>query len=155
MKNYLKEKDAPIFVHERNRKLEQAYNYIKITINKIQVLIEDESLRYIVISDHKKNPNAITTIEQVTTSFCAVSIGADNMGRFNIVVSLDQNIMEKIGTFAGSTLLRRIFEFTSQCETFLLIQSLAMDCDELIDLLIKEYKLGAPWHEIKIIPKIQ
>lgn len=81
-----------------------------------------------------------------------ISIGADEMGRFSIIMSIDQHINEKIGRDFASTLLRRLFEFTSgACEPFVFIDPFSSDCDQGLSQIGDEIDKGAKWHSFNII----
>lgn len=153
MKNYLNQNKLPEENREWNRKLEEAFRLIQITIAKIQGFQEDESLRYFVYSDHRKNPKTVSTIEQVSTRFCIISLGADEIGRFSIAISIDVSINEKIGRLASAGLLRRLFESTpGACEAYVVIHSFSQDCDKILYNIINEYEAGVPWHQLKVTP---
>ena len=152
-KNYLKEINAPEEVKDRNRKLESAFECIQTTIAKIQGWFEDETLRIFVISDFQNNPKYIATIKQITTRFCIITIGADELGRFSIAMSIDKNINEKIGEIFSATLIRRLFEMTQGAlEAFVRIVSYSEDCDTILDEIIDEHKRGFAMHNLKINP---
>lgn len=151
-KNYLKENDAPKEIRDRNRQLEEAFEMLQETIFRIQGWLEEESMRYFAISDFKDHPHVVSTISQVFTRFCMVSLGADEMGRFSIILSIDQNINEKIGRDFSSLLLRRLFEFTSgECEPFVFIDSYSSDCDQGLFQTVVEIEKGAKWHSFIIV----
>lgn len=152
MKNYLKEKEAPDFIKKRNKKFLQAYSYVLMTIGKIQAFLEDENLRLRIESDFRDNPNTEATMFQCTTMFCIVSLGCDNMGRYNIVYSTDYRIKEMISVQMASGLVRRINEFTPEdMEPFTLIGSLCEDCVEIFQNIIKQME-AEPYHKLIVTP---
>lgn len=120
---------APDFVQSRNAKLEKAYNSIVETINRIQGWMDNESVRIKIESNYRNSPNHLSTIYQCTTPFCIISLGCDQIGRYNIVYTIDSRIKEIIGSNPASTLIRRIYEFTpGEMEPFVNIHSLHGNC---------------------------
>jgi hypothetical protein len=125
---------APDFVKERNSRFREAYKYLLITIDRIQGFLEDEYLRGRIESDMTKKEGVKSTILQCSTPFCIISLGCDEMGRYNLVYSLDYRIQEMIGNEMASGLIRRIYQFTpGDMEPFVLIGSLYHDCIESYD----------------------
>jgi len=125
---------APDFVKERNSRFREAYKYLLITIDRIQGFLEDEYLRGRIESDMAKKEGVKSTILQCSTPFCIISLGCDEMGRYNLVYSLDYRIQEMIGNEMASGLIRRIYQFTpGDMEPFVLIGSLYHDCIESYD----------------------
>jgi len=147
------EKFAPDYVIERNKKIKTAYSYLIITVEKIQGWLDDEGLRTRIESDFRKNPLIKSTISQCTTPFCVISLGCDEMGRYNLVYSVDHRFQEMISEDFASTLLRRIYEFTpGEMEPFVRIGSLYNDCIQLFNQLNEEAKTE-PYHKITIKDK--
>ena len=139
---------APEFVKERNKKLFQAYRYVINTIERIQGWIDDERLRTRIESDFRKKPGIQSTMFQCTTPFCIVSLGCDQMGRYNLVYSVDYRFQEMISETFASTFIRRIYEFTpGEMEPFVRIGSLCNDCIDTFNKLIEEAKFE-PYHKI-------
>ena len=154
MKHYLRAKDLPEFNQEINQKLEQAFNSIKETIRRIQGFQEDEQLRWVVFTDGKNSQKYISTIEQISTRFCIISLGADEEGRYNVVMSIDQHINEKIGLNLATTLVRRMMEFTpGMLENSFVIHSFYTDCDEILANILEEHREGSPEHQFQINQK--
>jgi len=150
MENY---KNVPEFVIERNKKLLGAYSSIIVIITKIQGWLDDERLRTRIESDLQKTPGIKNTMYQCTTPFCVVSLGCDQMGRYNIAYSLDYRIQEMISGPFASTLLRRIYEFTpGELDPFVKIGSLCTDCVQIFNHILEQAK-RQPNHEIKTQPK--
>lgn len=142
------EKFAPEYVIERNRKISEAYTNIIITIEKIQGWLNDEGLRTRIESNFIKRKFIKSTISQCTTPFCIISLGCDEMGRFNLVYSVDYRFQEMISEDFASTFIRRIYDFTpGEMEPFVRIGSLCQDCIQLFNQLIEESK-NEDYHKI-------
>ena len=149
MKNYLKSVHLPTEVQERNSRLESAFESIQETIRRIQGWIDDESLRTVILTDCREDSRYITTIKLLTTRFCVISIGADDTGRYNIVMSLDSEINEKIGAQFATTLIRRMCEVTQgSMELFFIISSFSIDCDQIFSDVLTELKNGITIHQV-------
>jgi len=143
------EKFAPEYVIERNKKILAAYTNIIITIEKIQGWLDDEGLRTRIESDLTKRKSVKSTITQCTTPFCIISLGCDEMGRYNLVYSVDYRFQEMISENFASTFIRRINEFTpGEMEPFVRIGSLYTDCIDTFNKLIEEAKFE-PYHNLK------
>lgn len=130
---------APDFVQSRNTKLESAYYSIVGTIDRIQGWIDNDQVRVKIESDYSNSPAHLATIYQCRTPFCSVSLGCDQMGRYNIVYTIDARVKEIIGSEFANTLIRRIYEFTpGEMEPFVNINSLYGDCisdfEKILDL---------------------
>ncbi len=146
--NLINEQNAPDYVQERNKQLMNAYNQLQITIERIQGWLEDEHLRTRIESDMTKRDNIQSTIYQCTTPWCILSIGCDEMGRYNIIYSLDQRIQEMISNQFASTFLRRINEFTpGAMEPFVTIGCLFEDCVSTYNKLLEESS-NEPYHKV-------
>lgn len=142
------EKFAPEYVIERNRKISAAYSNIIITIEKIQGRLNDEGLRTRIESNFIKRKSFKSTISQCTTPFCIISLGCDEMGRFNLVYSVDYRFQKMISEDFASTFIRRIYDFTpGEMEPFVRIGSLRQDCIQLFNQLIEESK-NEDYHKI-------
>ena len=142
------EKFAPEYVIERNRKISAAYSNIIITIEKIQGWLNDEGLRTRIESNFIKRKFIKSTISQCTTPFCIISLGCDEMGRFNLVYSVDYRFQEMISEDFASTFIRRIYDFTpGEMEPFVRIGSLFQDCIQLFNQLIEDSK-NEDYHKI-------
>lgn len=136
------EKLAPENVRDRNKKLIEAYKRIIQTIIKTQGWLQENKLRTMIESDFRNKKDSQFTIFQCTTNFCVVSLGCDQMGRYNIVYSVDYRIQEMISQVFASTLIRRIYEFTpGELEPFVRIGSLFEDCTEIFEKIIQESKI--------------
>ena len=144
---------APEFVRERNKKIFNAYQSIINTIVRMQGWFDDEGLRRRIESDFRKKLGVQSTMLQCTTPFCLVSLGCDQMGRFNLVYSVDYRFQEMISEEFASRFIRRIYEFTpGEMEPFVRIGSLCTDCVEIFNRLIEEAKLE-PFHRTIIQEK--
>tara|TARA_B110000114_G_scaffold182532_1_gene222011 strand:+ start:703 stop:1518 length:816 start_codon:yes stop_codon:yes gene_type:complete len=144
---------APEFVRERNKKFIEAYDYVINTIERIQGWLEDEGLRTRVESDFRRKPDIQSTMYQCTTPFCIISLGCDQMGRYNLVYSVDHRLQEMISENMASTLIRRIYQFTpGEMEPFVKIGSLYDDCIGVFNQIIEEAKVE-PYHKIIIKEK--
>ncbi len=120
---------TPEFIQSRNIKLISSYKGIIECINRIQGWMDNDKVRYKIESDYCNSPIHLSTIYQCTTPFCIVSLGCDQIGRHNIVYTLDYRIKEIIGADFASTLIRRIYEFTpGEMEPFVNFNSLNGDC---------------------------
>lgn len=130
---------APDFVKKRNNKFVKSYKNLVITIDRIQGFLEDEYLRGRIESDMTKKNGVKSTIFQCSTPFCIISLGCDNMGRYNLVYSVDYRIQKMLGEGMASTLIRRIYEFTpGEMEAFVRIGSLYHDCVKTFNQIFKE-----------------
>jgi len=151
--NLVFESTAPDYVKERNNRLKSAYYSIINTIERIQGFLDDEYLRGRIESEMTQNPEMKSTLLQCTSPFCIVSLGCDQMGRYNIVFSIDYRVKEMIGDDMASGLLRRIFEFTpGEMEVFVRFGSLYQDCIVIFDQLLDDMQTE-PFHEMKIKEK--
>lgn len=151
--NIENEARASDFVKDRNARLQTAYNSILISVDRIQGFLEDEYLRSRIESNMTKDPKIKSTILQCATPFCFLSLGCDNMGRYNIAYSLDYRIKEMIGDDMASGLIRRIYEYTSgDMEVFVRFGSLYHDCVSTFDQLLENLKTES-FHELKIKSK--
>jgi len=147
------EKFAPDYLIERNKKIATAYSYLIITIGKIQGWLDDDGLRTRIESDFRQRTSIKSTISQCTTPFCVISLGCDEMGRYNLVYSVDHRFQEMISENFASTLIRRIYEFTpGEMEPFVRIGSLHNDCIQLFNQLIEKAKTET-YHKIIINEK--
>lgn len=130
---------APDFVKERNNRFREAYKYLLITIDKIQGFLDDEYLRGRIESDMTQKAGITSTILQCTSPFCIISLGCDEMGRYNIVYSVDHRIQEMLGNDMSSGLIRRIYQFTpGDMEPFVFIGSLYHDCVKTFNQVSQE-----------------
>lgn len=130
---------APDYVKERNNRLREAYNSLITTIDRIQGFLEDEYLRGRFESDMTQKNGIKSTILQCTTPFCILSLGCDEMGRYNIVYSVDYRIQEMLRPDMASILIRRVYQFTpGEMEVFVRIGSLYNDCVETFNQMIQE-----------------
>lgn len=133
------ESSAPDFVKERNQNLANAYKNLVITIDRIQGFLEDECLRGRIESDMTQKNGIKSTIFQCTTPFCILSLGCDEMGRYNLVYSVDHRIQKMLGEDMASTLIRRIYEFTpGEMSVFVRIGSLYHDCFETFSQMLED-----------------
>lgn len=147
------EKFAPDYVIERNKKIAAAYSYLIKTIGKIQGCLDDDVLRTRIESDFRQRTSIKSTISQCTTPFCIISLGCDEMGRYNLVYSVDHRFQEMISENFASTLIRRIYEFTpGEMEPFVRIGSLYNDCIKIFNQLVEEAKTKT-YHKIIINEK--
>ncbi|MEY4603527.1 MAG: hypothetical protein RIT43_819 [Bacteroidota bacterium] len=136
------ESSTPDFVKVRNNRFREAYKNLVITIDRIQGFLPDEYLRGRIESDMYQKKGIKSTILQCTTPFCIISLGCDDMGRLNLVYSVDYRIKEMIGDDMATTLIRRIYDFTpGEMEVFVRIGSLCHDCVETFNQLIEEMKV--------------
>ena len=142
---------TPDFVQERNRELLSAYDSIVETINRIQAWQDNELVRKRIeintLNSNNDNSLGISAINNCITPFCFISLGCDNFGRFNLSYGIDSRILNMLSDNMGSTLLRRIYEFTpGELEPFVGFVSLSMDCityfeNSLKDVLNENYSL--------------
>ena len=70
-------------------------------------------MREMAIMDGTATGGQISTSELVSTSFMTVSLGCDQRGMENVVVSLDVDFLEKVGP-GGTILLRRLHQFIEE-----------------------------------------
>jgi hypothetical protein len=135
-------KHTPEFIQSRNNNLLSAYKDIIECINRIQGWMDNEKLRFKIESDYSNSPNHLSTIYQCTTPFSIVSLGCDQIGRYNIVYTLDYRIKEIIGGDFASTLIRRIYEFTpGEMESFVNFNSLQGDCINTFEEILQLTKI--------------
>lgn len=147
------EKYAPDYVIERNKKIAKSYSDIISTLQKIQGWLDDEGLRTLIESDFKNRTSIKSSISQCTTPFCCISLGCDEIGRYNLVYSVDHRFQKMISESFASTLIRRIYEFTAgEMEPFVKIGSLYLDCIQLFNKLIEEAKTES-YHKISVVEK--
>ena len=147
------ETTAPKYVKERNNKISKAYKNILITIDRIQGLLDDEYLRGRIESEMFKKKSIKTTVFQCTTPFIIISLGCDEMGRYNLVYSVDYRFQQMIGEVMANTLLRRIYEFTpGEMEVFVTIGSLYHDCIKTFNQMIEEME-SEPFHNFYLKEK--
>lgn len=133
---------TPDFIQERNKKLLSAYKSIIGTINKIQAWLDNELLRKRIeintLTDYNDNILGYSAINYCITPFCYISLDCDVFGRYDLVYGIDSRISKMLTDNMGSTLLRRIYEFTpGELEPFVLIVSLNMDCITLFEDYLK------------------
>lgn len=137
-------------IKARNKKILEAYDGILITIDRIQGWLEDAELRTRIESDYTCEPLARSTYYQCTTPFCVVSLGGDEMGRYNIIYSVDYRFKEMISDLFASLLIRRIYEFTpGEMEPFVRIGSLYLDCVKVYTQVFEESKIKQ-YHKVII-----
>ncbi|MCL7765049.1 hypothetical protein MPF19_16620 [Polaribacter sp. Z014] len=140
--NYKISKYAPDYVQERNIKIEKAYDSSIETITRIQGWLDDKLLRSRIESDTLSTNENFSTIKMCSTPFCIISLGSDTLGRYSIVYSLDHRIIQMISNDFTSTLIRRIYEFTSgEMESFVAIGSLYEDCLTSFNNLLKRTEI--------------
>lgn len=133
---------------ERNKNLASAYSDIVDAIEKIQGWLEHEDLRTRIETDSLQIESLKTTISQCTTPFCIVSLGCDEVGRYNLVYSVDPRIQEILPNNFASILIRRIYDFTpGAMESFVRIGSLYEDCIQTFEQLMEEAKT-LPFHKV-------
>lgn len=133
------ETSAPDFIKDRNKRFRESYKNLVITIDRMQGFLDDEYLRGRIESDMTKKTGVKSTIVQCSTPFCIISLGCDEMGRYNLVYSIDYRIQEMIGPDMASTLIRRIYQVTpGDMEGFVRIGSLYHDCIESFNQMIQE-----------------
>ena len=133
------ESSAPDFVKERNHNLANAYKNLLRTVDRIQGFLEDEYLRGRIESDMTKKNGIKSTVFQCTTPFCILSLGCDDMGRYNLVYSVDHRVQKMLGEDMASTLIRRIYEFTpGEMSVFVRIGSLYHDCVETFNQMLED-----------------
>ncbi|NEU09792.1 hypothetical protein GZH53_15805 [Flavihumibacter sp. R14] len=112
MKNYLLEETLLVEQQLKNRELEKCYSYIVETVSRISNLLDNESVKGIIKTDHREFPGTEATIFECITPYCCVSLGADDTGYYNINYSIDYRATEMIGEYALTSLLRNIYRFT-------------------------------------------
>jgi hypothetical protein len=123
---------TPEFIQKRNLKILNAYNSIIETINRIQAWLDNDLVRRRIeynTLNSKNNLLGYSEINKCITPFCFISLGCDVFGRYNLTYGIDSRILNMVTDNMGSTLLRRIYEFTSgEMEPFVSFVSLDMDC---------------------------
>jgi hypothetical protein len=137
-------KFLPSFIQDRNSKLETAFNQIKETINRIQAWQDNKKFRIRIELDHIKLAKSYSFVYQITTPFIVVILGCDQFGKYQITYGLDTNYLKILPDDMASTLIRRIYQFTSgELEPFVSIISLGMDCTSMFENLIKETNINS------------
>ena len=127
----------PTYIQDRNQKIEKAFASILEAINRIQAWLDNETLRIRLESDFTSAISDYSCIKQATTSFCNINLSCDSIGRFTIAYEIDSRISEMISDDMSSTLIRRIYEFTSgEMEGFVKIISLNGDCIKIFERLL-------------------
>lgn len=124
---------TPDYIQSRNKKMATAYSSIIETINRIQAWLDNELVRRRIeintLNNSSDNSLGISTINQCITPFCFINLGCDVFGRYNLTFGIDSRILNMVSENMASTLLRRIYEFTSgELEPFVSLESLSMDC---------------------------
>lgn len=124
---------TPDFIQERNERLLKSYDAIIDTINRIQAWQDNDLLRKRIEIDTNKgdddNSLGVIAMKNCITPFCFISIGCDVFGRYRMSYGIESQILRMISDSMASTLLRRIYEFTSgELELFVGFVSLSMDC---------------------------
>ena len=148
------ESSAPDFIKERNHKFAKAYKSLVTTVDRIQGLLEDEYFRGRIESDMTKKNGIKATISQCTTPFCIISLGCDDMGRYNLVYSVDHRIQKILGEAMASTLIRRIYESTpGKMSAFVRIGSLYHDCIETFNQILEDMETES-FHSFNLKEKI-
>ena len=92
-------------------------------------------MREMAIMDGTVTGHHISTTELVSTMFMTVSLGCDQCGMENVVVSLDVDFLKKVGP-GGNILLRRLHQFIGEAR--LSFAATSADCEETFHAL-KEY----------------
>lgn len=126
-------KYAPDFVRERNDKLLIAYDSIIETIDRIQAWQDNDLVRQRIeintLNNINNYPLGVSVIKTCIAPFCFITIECDTYGRYNFSYGIDSRIQDMVSENMGSTLLRRIYQFTpGELEPFVRFVSLSMDC---------------------------
>ena len=151
--NTLLEKVVPNFITERNKKLLEAYNNILKSIEQIQAWFNEQELRTRIESDFRDKPYVFSTISQSVTPFCIISLGCDQVGRYNIVYSIDYRFQEILSENFANKLIRNIYKFTSgDIEASVKIGSLYNDCISVFKQLSEKLDTE-PYHKKITIEK--
>jgi hypothetical protein len=146
---------APDFVKERNLKMIEIYKSVVKTIQKMQSMLDDELLRYRIESEYFKNHELKSTIIQCTTAFAIVSLGCDQLGRYNLAYSLDGNIKQKLPEMFVPMLPAKIHELTAGgLEPFVKIGSFSIDCVSVLQQ-IKEEARVIDYHHLHCEPQLE
>ena len=156
IKNFISEfhhsklsKYTPVFIQERNQKIEKAYNSIIETINRIQAWLDNEPLR-IRIESTLLTDN-FSNIKQCTTPFCIIHLACDEIGRYSIAYGIETRILEMLSNNMASTLIRRIYQFTpGELESFVGIIALNTNCIKLFEELLDRSKQEKKYKVIKV-----
>ena len=133
---------TPDFIQERNERLLKSYDAIIETINRIQAWQDNDLLRNRIEIDTNKgdddNSLGVIAMKNCITPFCFISVGCDVFGRYNMSYGIESQILKMISDNMASTLLRRIYEFTSgEMEPFVGFVSLSMDCISYFESTMK------------------
>jgi hypothetical protein len=132
-------KFTPSFVQDRNAKIQNAFNQIRETINRIQAWQDNEKVRVRVELNNLKLLENFSYISQICTPFIFIVLGCDQSGSYHLSFGLDTNYLKILPDDMASTLIRRIYQFTSgEMESFVSIISLGMDCISLFENMIEE-----------------
>lgn len=141
----------PTYIQDRNQKIENAYTLILETINRIQAWLDNELLRIRLESDFTSSISDFSKIKQATTPFCNINLSCDSIGRFSIAYELDSRISEMVSEDMSSTLIRRIYEFTTgEIEDFVRIISLNGDCIKIFEGLLNMPEEDRHYELIKV-----
>lgn len=128
-------------VQERNIKLKETYRVIISMIERLQRALDDDELKTRIESNFGNSASCKSTILQCTTLFCIISLGCDQMGRYNIVYSIDHGILKMISESLANTLIRRIYQLIPEdLESSVHIGSLNQDCVAVFNKLNEEAK---------------
>ena len=127
-------KYTPTFVQERNQKIEHAYSSIIETIKRIQMCVDNQKTRTRIESNISDNIGNLVFIKQCSTPFCFISLCCDTLGILKIEYAIDARILEILPYKLTNTLIRRIFEFTSnELEALIDVISFNSDCIGLFE----------------------
>lgn len=111
------------------------------SLHRIQAWQDNEKVRVRIEADYLKSIKNFSYISQITTPFIVIILGCDSLGRFQLTYGLDSNYLIILPDDMASTLIRRIYQFTSdEMEPFVSIISLSMDCISMFENLLKESK---------------
>lgn len=132
---------TPSFISNRNNQLLNSYSSIIETINRIQAWLDNDTLRRRVeinVLGYRSDLFEFSEMKQCVTPFCFISLGCDVFGRFNLTYGIDSRILDMVSSDMASTLIRRIYEFTSgELEPFVRFISLNMDCITYFENFVK------------------
>lgn len=124
---------TPDFIHARNKKMVISYHSITEVVNRIQAWLDNELVRkrieFNTLNNNNDNSPGLSCINRKVIPFCYIELGCDVYGRYNFSYGIDSKILNMLDANMASTLLRRIYEFTSgELEPFVVFTSLHMDC---------------------------
>lgn len=126
-------------IRNRNERVQIAYKNILETIYRTQSWLEEEKLRTKIEVNWENRGASYNLVHQTVTMFCNIVLACNQKGEYYISYILDYRCQELLNKYFTNTLLRRIYEFTTDdLEPYLNLNDLLRDGIEFFDNLLKE-----------------